>query len=301
MPSVPHRRFLTGVSLVATLLALEPSRASDLDAQEVGPASGSLVIVGGAMRSPVIRERFVELAGGDTARVVVVPTAGGREEYNNANCGVGGWWRMGVRSVTCVHTIDPAEADTEEFLEPIRQATAVWFNGGRQWRIADSFLGTRAEEEFRKVLDRGGVIGGSSAGATIQGSYLVRGDTGGNELMMGDHEVGFGYLKNTAIDQHVLRRNRQFDLIGVIETHPELLGIGIDENTAVVVQGDEFEVIGESYVLIYDNQTMVGEEGRFYFIPPGGRFNLATREAFRGSQGERPVQGIRKEPWPSGG
>lgn len=289
-------------SVVWVLLAgLMGSDAAGLSAQEVGPSSGSLVIVGGAMRDPAIRERFVELAGGDEARIVVVPTAGGRDEYDNATCGVRGWWQMGVRSVTCVHTIDPSEADTDEFLKPIGEATAVWFNGGRQWRIADSYLGTRAEEAFRGVLERGGVIGGSSAGATIQGSYLVRGDTGGNTVMMGDHEVGFGYLRNTTIDQHVLRRNRQFDLIEVIEAHPELLGIGIDENTAIVVQGDELEVMGASYVLIYDNQTMVGDGGRFYFIPPGGRFNLATREANLGGRNPRPMEGIRREPWPTGG
>lgn len=272
-----------------------------LSAQEIGPANGSLVIVGGSMRDPAIREKFVELAGGSEARIVVVPTAGGREEYDNGNCGLAGWWRAGAASVTCIHTVDPEEADSEEFVGPIRDATAVWFNGGRQWHIVDSFAGTLAEEEFRKVLERGGVIGGSSAGATIQGSYLVRGDTSGNTVMMGDHQVGFGYLKNTAIDQHVLRRNRQFDLIGVIEAHPELLGIGLDENTAIVVQGDEFEVMGASYVLIYDNQKMVGENGRFYFIPPGGRFNLLTREATRGGgENPRPIEGPRAQRWPGG-
>lgn len=270
-------------------------------AQEVGPANGALVIVGGAMRDPAIQERFVELAGGEDARIVVVPTAGGREEYDNGNCGVGSWWRLGVRSVTCVHTTDPAEANTDEFIRPIQEATAVWFNGGRQWHIVDSFMGTRAQEEFRNVLERGGVIGGSSAGATIQGSFLVRGDTSGNTIMMGDHQVGFGYLENTAIDQHVLRRNRHFDLVGVIEAHPELLGIGLDENTAIVVQGDEFEVMGASYVLIYDSRTTVGDQGRFYFIPPGGRFNLATREAFRPGEGDRPIEGTRPEPWSGGG
>lgn len=274
--------------------------APALFAQDVGPRNGSLVIVGGAMRDPAIAQRFVELAGGEEARIVVVPTAGGAEEYDNATCGVASWWQLGVRSVTCVHTNDSAEANTDAFIKPIQEATAVWFNGGRQWYIADSFLGTRAEEEFWKVLERGGVIGGSSAGATIQGSYLVRGDTSGNTIMMGDHEVGFGFLKNTAIDQHVLRRNRQFDLIAVIEAHPELLGIGIDENTAIVVRGDEFEVMGASYVLIYDNRSTVGDGGRFYFIPPGGHFNLATREANRGGDPPRPIEGPRPEPWRGG-
>jgi cyanophycinase len=279
--------------LLLSLPALRP-----VSAQTVGPASGSLVIVGGAMREPEIVERFVELAGGDKARIIVVPTAGGEEDYDDEDCGLQTWARIGVADVTCLHTVERAEADSEFFVEPITQATAIWFNGGRQWHIADSFLGTRTEEEFRKVLDRGGVIGGSSAGATIQGSYLVRGDTSGNAVMMGDHEVGFGYLKNTAIDQHVLRRNRQFDLIEVIEAHPELLGIGIDENTAIVVQGDEFEVIGASNVLIYDNTKTVGKDGRFYFLFPGDRYDLANREATRRGQ---PLGGIRNQPWPVGG
>ncbi len=283
--------------LLVTLL-LTPLPAGS---QEVGPERGSLVIVGGAMRDPAIRERFVELAGGAAARIVVVPTAGGREVYDDSNCGVGSWREMGVASVTCLHTLDPAEADREAFYRPVTEATAVWFNGGRQWRIADSFLGTRTEEEFRRVLQRGGVIGGSSAGATIQGSYLARGDTRGNTIMMGDHEVGFGYLKNTAIDQHVLRRNRHFDLIEIIEARPELLGIGIDENTAIVVQGDKFEVIGASYVLIYDNTKTVGDGGKFFFIPSGGQYNLATREAFRsGGEQPRPIQGVRDEAWDEG-
>ncbi len=281
-----------------TFLLLSPALSGLLAAQEVGPPKGSLVIVGGAMRDAAIRERFVELAGGAEARIIVVPTAGGREMYPDSSCGLGAWEAMGVASVTCLHTVDREEADSEAFLLPLTEATAVWFNGGRQWHIADAFLGTRTEEEFWRVLDRGGVIGGSSAGATIQGSYLVRGDTSGNTIMMGDHVVGFGYLKNTAIDQHVLRRNRHFDLIEVIEAHPELLGIGIDENTAIVVQGDEFEVIGASNVLIYDNTKTVGRNGRFYFLSPGDRYNLGTREATRGG---RPVGGIRNQPWPPEG
>ncbi len=272
-----------------------------LPAQEIGPSNGSLVIVGGAMRDPAIAARFVELAGGEDARIVVVPTAGGADVYDNGSCGLGSWWRLGVESVTCLHTKDPAEANEEDFIKPIQDATAVWFNGGRQWHIADAFLGTRAEEEFWKVLERGGVIGGSSAGATIQGSFLVRGDTSGNTIMMGDHQVGFGFLKNTAVDQHVLRRNRQFDLIDVIETHPELLGIGIDENTAIVVQGDEFETIGASYVLIYDHGSMVGEDGRFYFLSPGSKFNLVSRQATSGGGNPRPIEGPRAQAWPGKG
>lgn len=268
--------------------------------QEVGPANGSLVVVGGGMRDPAILERFLQLAGGPRAPIVVIPTAGGGDDYDAFYSGLRMFHELGAFNLTVLHTYDPEVADTEAFVLPIEEAHGVWFPGGRQWRLADAYLGTRTENALWRLLDRGGVIGGSSAGATIQGSYLARGDTETNTIMMGDHEIGFGFLKNTAIDQHVLKRNRQFDLIEVIEAHPDLLGIGLDENTAIVVQEDQFEVMGESYVLIYDNRKTVGEGGRFYFLAPGDRFDLATREASRPATTFRPVEGPQAVPWPGG-
>lgn len=267
---------------------------------EVGPERGSLVIVGGAMRSAEIYERFIDLAGGPDAHIVLVPTAGGAAEYDEFYQGMNAWRDHGARNLTLLHTIDPAEADTDEFIEPLKTAAGVFFFGGRQWRLVDAYGGTKAEEAFQEVLDRGGVIGGSSAGASIQGSFLVRGDTRTNTIMMGDHQRGFGYLRNVGIDQHVLMRNRQFDMIEVIEAHPELLGIGIDEDTALVVQGDRGQVIGESFVLVYDNQSTTGGDGEFYFLAPGDRIDLATRESTRPSMTQSPIQGVEKKPWGSG-
>lgn len=298
-----HRLISSSALLVlSTLLA-----ASSADAQqiltappEVGPENGSLVVVGGAMRSAEIYERFIELAGGPDAHIVLVPTAGGAEEYDEFYQGMNAWREHGARNLTILHTTDPAEADTDAFIEPLKTAGGVFFFGGRQWRLVDSYGDTKSEEAFRAVLERGGVIGGSSAGASIQGSFLVRGDTRSNTVMMGDHQRGFGYLRNVGIDQHVLRRNRQFDMVEVIEAHPELLGIGLDEDTAIVVQGDRAQVIGRSYALIYDNQSTTGTDGKFYFLSPGDRINLATREATRPTTAQSPVQGPERKPWGGG-
>jgi cyanophycinase len=260
-------------------------------AQQVGPKKGSLVIVGGGMRDQAILERFLDLAGGPDAPIVVIPTAGGGEDYDQDWRGLRQFRAAGATNLTVLHTNDRDEANTEEFVQPIREASGVWFGGGRQWRLADSYLNTTTHEELWELLDRGGVIGGSSAGATIQGSYLARGDTRTNTVMMGDHEAGLGFVKNVAIDQHLLRRNRHFDLLEITRARPELLGIGIDENTAIVVTGDEFEVIGQSYVVIYDRQRQIDSGGDFYFLGVGDRFDLATREAFRGDQNiERVVE-----------
>jgi cyanophycinase len=261
-------------------------------AQQVGPTNGSLVIVGGAMRDPAIVTRFIDLAGGPDAPIVIVPTAGEAGTYDESWSGLRQFRDNGARRLTVLHTRDPKIADSEAFVKPMAAARGVFFTGGRQWRLADAYLNTRVQRELQAVLERGGVIGGSSAGATILGSFLVRGDTKGNELMIGDHTVGFGFLKNTAIDQHLLRRNRQFDLIEVIDTHPDLLGIGIDEDTAVVVQADRLDVIGQGYVAIYDAKHASRPPAKFYFLSPGDRFDLATREASRRAEQYRPLENV---------
>lgn len=268
-------------------------------AQEVGPARGALVLVGGAMRDPAIVERFIELAGGPEAPVVVIPTAGGAEHYDRYYPGLRAFRAAGAVNLTVLHTTDRAVAGDPAFSAPLREARGVWFPGGRQWRLADAYLDTRVQEEIAGVLRRGGVVGGSSAGATILGSYLVRGDTAANTVMMGDHEVGFGFLRDTAVDQHLLRRNRHFDLIEVIEAHPRLLGIGIDEDTAIVVEGDQFEVLGRSYVVIYDHRRLLDSGGRFYFLGAGDRYDLRRRQAYRMQRTARPFDRVVEQTWPA--
>lgn len=254
-----------------TPLAKQPST--------LGPANGSLVIVGGGGIPQVIVDRFFEAAGGRDAKLVVVPTAGTGTEYDESTSSVKMFKRAGATNVHLLHTRDPKEADSEEFVAVLSDAKAVWFAGGRQWRLADSYLGTRTEAAFHDVLKRGGVIGGSSAGATIQGSYLVRGAPEGNHIMMAPgHEQGFGFIRNAAIDQHLIARKRENDLLPVVHKHPHLLGIGIDESTALFVRGNTAEVIGKSKVLFYDIalEESIGE--KFYItLDPGDRYDLKSR------------------------
>src|SRR5690348_14985261 len=233
-------------------------------AASVGPSQGYLVIVGGGAVGPEITNRIIELAGGPDVPMVYVPTAEDGDPKTTPESTF--LFKAGVQHVTILHTRDPKVADTAAFVAPLLTARAVWFEGGRQWRLADAYLNTRTEKELVRVLQRGGVIGGSSAGATIQGSYLVRGAPEGNTIMMAPgHEQGFGFLRNSAIDQHVLTRHREDDLDPVIARYPKLLGIGIDESTAVVVHGDQFEVIGKSKVLIHDSKNERQSDGPPYY------------------------------------
>lgn len=254
-----------------------------------GPEKGHLIIAGGGLRDPAVFGKFIELAGGSDSHIIVIPTAGGYEvtEERKAEL-IKSWKNRGAGKVTILHTTDPKEANTNAFADVINEATGVWLPGGRQWRFADSYLNTKVQENLFKLLERNGVIGGSSAGATIQGSYLARGDSKTNTIMVGDHEEGFSFVKNIAIDQHTLARNRQFDMFEVLNVYPDLLGISLDENTAMLVSGNQFEVIGQSYALIYDGtywdqtknqfiETKKGQE-RFHLLRAGGKYDMAERK-----------------------
>lgn len=174
-----------------------------------------------------------------------------------------------------LNTRDKARANSEYFSETLRKASGVVIWGGRQWRLADAYLDTAVERGIKELLARGGVVFGTSAGATIQGSFLVRGDPKTNEIMMSSgHERGFGLLSNSAIDQHVNTRGREHDLVRVIKKHPELLGLGIDEGAAIVVHGNSFEVLS-GQVAIYDGKQHNGTF--YYFLSPGQVFNLKQR------------------------
>src|ERR1043165_4538322 len=116
---------------------------------------------------------------------------------------------------------------------------------------------------------RGGVIAGSSAGATIQGDYLVRGDTSGPDIVMtneASHQHGFAFLRKSAIDQHINTRLRWDDLIPVIKAYPNLLGIGLSEDTAIIVTGDRFEVMGTFKVAVHDNTRVYQPWEKPYFV-----------------------------------
>jgi cyanophycinase len=264
--------------LGATLAAGCGSHTAPTPAAAVAPAHGSLIVVGGGRLGPEIVQRFLTLAGGKDAPIVGIPTAIGDSAYGQ-DCPCAKFLRdAGATHVTVLHTGDRREADSERFVEPIRQARAVWFPGGRQWRLVDSYLDTRTERELHALLDRGGVIGGTSAGASIQASYLVRGAREGNTIMMAPgYERGFAFLRGVAVDQHVVVRHRLDDLPQVLAAHPDLLGIGIDESTAIVVQRDTFEVIGPSRVFVYGGRDATDAGKPYHSLSAGDRYDLRAR------------------------
>ena len=278
-------------SLLLGILSLGiPAFAS---AQTAEPRRGTLLLSGAGepLADPAALRRFVALAGGPQAEVVYLPTAASSvrlpsgfvaelpesgeimpsvEAFELALATL-----LGVRRVRVLHTRDPAVAASEEFATPLRDARAVWIGYGSAGRLAALFLGTPVARELEGVLKRGGVVGGNSAGAIIQGSFIVRGRPDKPVLMARGHEAGFGLLRGVAINPHLTSARREEELIQIVDQHPDLLGIGLEDTAALLVSEEVAEVLGSGRVAIYDD-TRRGPLW-YYWLQPGDRFDLKSR------------------------
>jgi cyanophycinase len=247
---------------------------------------GTLIIVGGGGLPAPISRRFFELGGGAEGTFVVLPISN-PDPLRPADIGDGFLRRLGAKNIFVIKAREQNELEDPKNIEVLKKATGVWFGGGRQWRFVDAYEGTKIHELFRDVLRRGGVIGGSSAGATIQGDYLCRGAPGGpNNIICEGYEQGLGFLPGVAIDQHFTQRNRLKDMVLLMKTYPQFLGIGLDEATAIVVQGHVAEIMGTNSVHIYDRRKPV-EEGKpdHESFKAGARYDLKERKALGAKEG----------------
>lgn len=238
---------------------------------------GTLVIVGGGGMTPDIARRFIEAGGGPEGHFVVLPISmpdpirpQAEERFLR---------RLGAKNITVVSHRERKDLEAPEVIAALKKATGIWFGGGRQWRFIDAYEGTRLPALFREVLDRGGVIGGSSAGATIQGDYLVRGAPAGPHIMMCEgYERGLGFLPGVGIDQHFSARNRFKDMTAFMKAYRQFLGIGLDEATAIVVRGSTAEVLGKGNVHFYDRRKPARPgEPDYIAFPAGTRYDLIKR------------------------
>jgi len=252
----------------------------------VGPPRGAIIAAGGGSLDPAIYERFVEMAGGPDARIVLIPTAGSEFGSHDGWTAIQELKKAGVERLEILHTRSAAVADLEGFAAPLERATGVWFSGGRQWRLVDVYLNTETHRQLERVLQRGGVIGGNSAGASALASFLLRGGEENVEIIAKERAVGFGFLRNVAVDQHLLARGRENEMFEVLRREPQLLGIGLDEGSAIIVAGDLARVIG-GRVAIYDVTdplTLIS----LSYLSPGDVYDLGARRLVLSGGGLRP-------------
>jgi len=276
MNAIVHRLMLVFLFLASVGLFGAQSRSTH------GPSRGCLVLQGGVGFSRAIASAFVARAGGPEAHVVVIPTASvgdagppGMSVYLARRMKES----FGVAAFTVVHTIDRAEADSDTFVDPIRRATGVWMLGGFPPNLVRAYLGTKTERAVKELLERGGVVGGESAGAMIQGSWL---DTTDDEWTPEMHALirqhgagaGFGLLTNAAIFPHFDTRGPAA-AVKESAAHPNQLAIGIDEGTALIVRGGLAEVVGTGTVSMYDGSRRNAPS--VVALRDGDRYDLSTR------------------------
>lgn len=275
-------RIMLGLLGLLVVTCLPISQAADPVGGWIDPQGiqGSLVIAGGGKLPQEIIDQFIKLAGGEQAHLVIIPTASARADQDDTTSLLESWQEHKPASLTLLHTRSRDEANRNEFVKPLKKATGVWFLGGAQSRIADAYLDTSVEKELTALLKRGGVIGGSSAGAAIQSRLMIARGRDVAEL-----QKGFDLLPGTIIDQHFLARQRQPRLVGAIAKHPLKVGLGIDEGTALLVQGRVIKVMGRSSVTVCLAASKT-KPARQRQVTAGQYLDLtALRRAARDSQG----------------
>jgi cyanophycinase len=227
--------------------------------------SSRLLIIGGAA-GPALLGRFVELAGGPQARIVVIATAsavpGAAEAAHHE-----AFAALGAGHVEPLRLSTRAAADDEPAAAALRRATGVFFTGGDQERITRLIGGTAIDALLRGLVATGDlVLGGTSAGAAMMSAtMIVEGDAPGVRTA-----PGLGFLPGVLIDQHFAQRHRMNRLLGALALHPDELGLGIDEDTAILTDGDRCEVLGNGAVTVVD-------AGHVQVLPAGSTFQLAGR------------------------
>jgi len=261
---------------------------------------GHLLIIGGGKRGNAIMEKFVELAGGSQAKVVVFPMASGYPHE------VGPEQAQELLALGCgearVLTIDRGQADSDSVLALLAGVTGVFFSGGDQSRLTAVLKGTRVEDRLHQLYANGAVIGGTSAGAAVMSEVMITGDerrpvadSTFNQITADNivTAAGFGFIKTAIVDQHFVRRRRHNRLISLVLEQPKLLGLGIDEGTALWVKPDQTcEVIGDNAVMVYDAtraRTLRDSEGyglrasdlRLHVLRHGARFDLKAKKVLQ--------------------
>lgn len=260
---------------------------------------GSLIIVGGGDTPSLVQERLVELAGGPgKARIAVLPMASTRfdEEAREVMSEL-----KQLKAEAVLVNLSREEAKKEATAKHLEEFTGYWFLGGDQLRLAAMLLGTRALETIERRFHEGAVVGGTSAGAAVMSNAMLTGR--GRRLKgaeaaelrkiargMADVALGFGFFPGAIVDQHFMQRARYNRLLSAVLDHPQLLGVGIDEETALLVRPDGiWEVLGKHYVKIFDarrariledDDALAGATDiRMHILPAGSLYNPKRRHA----------------------
>ena len=274
--------------LVAALLGVT------LALGEAPATKGHLVLIGGGEKPPQAMRKFVELAGGPDAPIVVIPTASEEADAVEYYANLFGK-DLGCTKVAVLDIKSREDAARPEFVERTKGASGIFFGGGDQSRITRALLDAPVGAAVAEAFARGAVVGGTSAGTACQSARMITGEGDFTVIRAGAVELarGLGLFPGVIVDQHFVARQRSNRLLSVILEHPDLLGVGVDEDTAIwVTPGGTLEVIGSRSVVVYDaaeatvtraaaadGKDLLGVRGlRMDVLLPGDRYDLDRRK-----------------------
>jgi cyanophycinase len=279
--------------VVGTMLLLVADLVGATD-----PPKGHLVLIGGGEKPDVAMQKFVELAGGPEAPIVAIPTASTDDDVGTY------YTTLFAEKYGCPHvvTLDIRTRDDAlrpDFVALAEKATGIFFGGGDQVRILAALEGTPVLDALSRAFRRGAVVGGTSAGTACQSGLMITGEGDFKVVRTGSVELraGLGFFSDVVVDQHFIARQRSNRLLSVILEHPDLLGVGVDEDTAIWVRPDgTFQVLGESSVMVFDASGAVlgcapGDNGRdllgvhdlkVHILLPGETFDIKARKVVAG-------------------
>ncbi len=203
---------------------------------------GTLMVCGGGALPEEVYDEFVRLAGGPKCKLVLIPSAHPYENLEAITYRFNGWLQYPAESFHFLHATSRAEAESDDFAKPLEDATGVWITGGAQGRLADLYKGTRVEKLLQQLLERGGVVGGTSAGAAIMSQTMIRQGTSREAEL----DAGFSLLTAAVVDQHFTERGRHTRLLGALRENPAKIGLGVDEQTAVIIRANTVRVLGQN-------------------------------------------------------
>jgi cyanophycinase len=238
------------------------------------------MLLGGGI-TPKQANLFLKFAG-ENKPIIIIPTAFSNEKIKkdpDFKKLKNRFMKLGIGNVKILHTQDRDMANSNLFIEQIKNANGVFFMGGRTQNIVDVYVDTKVHLELSNLLKRGGIIAGVSAGSGVQANFF---DSDNNIIK------GFQFLKDVVVMNHFFKKNKQFDHIEKIKSNRNLLAIGIDDNTAIFFNNGTFEVVGNSYVALYDCKNysrnkdsiynLPKDTERFYVLQNGDRYNIKKRE-----------------------
>lgn len=256
---------------------------------------GHVMAIGGAedkFDDKLILSTFVQLAGGRDARLAIVPTASSIESAGERYKAI--FLSMGVDQADVLYIGSREDANSDVPTEVLQDATGIFLTGGNQMRLSVLMGGTQAAKLVRQRHEAGAIVAGTSAGASILSSHMVAfGASGGTpKQRMVQMVAGFGLIPDLIIDQHFRQRDRIGRLLAMVAANPGLLGVGIDEDTAILTGQDQIlEVVGRNSVTIVDGSHMYSDifqvkghggitvsDARLHILTPGRRFDLEKRK-----------------------